>query len=106
MLYGWTRSRYWLCTNGTIGKISSGGSGDTQYSHYRYKDGKLEHLETVQYYGYVDEGVSPWNYSAASDDFYSFGRNFQGISEQEAERIEAKYEEVTLDYTPFETEEG
>ena len=105
VLYGWARSRYWLCTNGTIGKISSGGSGDTQYSHYRYKDGELEHLETVQYYGYVDEGVSPWNYSAASDDFYSFGRNFRRISEREAERLEAKYEEVTLDYTPFTTEE-
>ena len=105
VLYGWTRNRYWLCANGTIGHMGNNSSGDTQYSYYRYEGGELKHLETVQYYGYVDEGVSPWNYSAATDDFYSFGRNFRSISEQEAERIMAKYEEVTLDYTPFTTDE-
>ena len=105
VLYGWARNCYDLCTNGTISNHYSNGAGDYGDSYYRYKNGELQHLETVQYYGYVDEGVSPWNYSDASDDFYSFGRNFREISEQEAERIEAKYEEVTLDYTPFTTEE-
>lgn len=106
LLYGWNRNQYWLCANGAIGNCGSNGAGDSNYSYYRYEDGELKRLETVQYYGYEGMRGSSWNYSATSDHFHSQRSAFHHISEQEADRIIGQYEDcVTLDYKPFTTGE-
>ena len=105
LLYGWTRKHYWLCPDGTIAMYGGSGIYEYCFSYYRYTGGELKVIESVQFLA-SSNGWSSWYYSDTSDDIYSRSSDFYHISEQEAERIIAKYEDnVTLDYTPFTTEE-
>ena len=90
---GWNRSRYFLCSDGTLAHEWLGGASEGTYSYYRYENGALRHLETVI-------SLDGWLYSDTTD-HYVGGKGFRPVSEDEANAVREKYTHETLSFTPF-----
>ena len=96
---GWSRSRWYLCTDGSLAHEGSDGASEGTYSYYRYTSGELQHLETLLY---LDDGSggSPWRYSVTTDQYVNSG-DFHSATEAEATAVMDKYTHETLAFTPF-----
>ena len=96
---GWNRSRWYLCTDGSLANEGSSSAFESSYSYYRYTSGELQHLETLLY---LDDGSggSPWSYSVTTDQYVSSG-DFHSVTEAEATAVMDKYTHETLAFTPF-----
>ena len=90
---GWSRSRWYLCTDGSLAHEGSDGASEGTYSYYRYENGALRHLETVI-------SLDGWLYSDTTD-HYVGGKGFRLVSEDEANAVREKYTHETLSFTPF-----
>ena len=90
---GWSRSRWYLCTDGSLAHEGSDGASEGTYSYYRYENGALRHLETVI-------SLDGWLYSDTTD-HYVGGKGFRPVSEDEANAVRGKYTHETLSFTPF-----
>ncbi len=90
---GWSRSRWYLCTDGSLAHEGSDGASEGTYSYYRYENGALRHLETVI-------SLDGWLYSDTTD-HYVGGKGFRPVSEDEANTVREKYTHETLSFTPF-----
>lgn len=90
---GWSRSRWYLCTDGSIAHEGSDGASEGTYSYYRYENGALRHLETLI-------SLDGWLYSDTTD-HYVGGKGFRSVSEDEANAVREKYTHETLSFTPF-----
>ena len=90
---GWSRSRWYLCTDGSLAHEGSDGASEGTYSYYRYENGALRHLETVI-------SLDGWLYSDTTD-HYVGGKGFRPVSEDEANAVREKYTHETLSFTPF-----
>ena len=96
---GWNRSRWYLCTDGSLANEGSSSAFESSYSYYRYTSGELQHLETLLY---LDDGSggSPWRYSVTADQYVNSG-DFHSVTEAEATAVMDKYTHETLAFTPF-----
>ena len=96
---GWNRSRWYLCTDGSLANEGSSSAFESSYSYYRYTSGELQHLETLLY---LDDGSggSPWHYSVTTDQYVNSG-DFHSVTEAEATAMMDKYTHETLVFTPF-----
>ena len=96
---GWNRSRWYLCTDGSLANEGSSSAFESSYSYYRYTSGELQHLETLLY---LDDGSggSPWRYSVTTDQYVNSG-DFHSVTEAEATAVMDKYTHETLTFTPF-----
>ena len=90
---GWNRSRWYLCTDGSLAHEGSDGASEGTYSYYRYENGVLRHLETVI-------SLDGWLYSDTTD-HYVGGKGFRSVTEDEAAAVMDKYTYETLILTPF-----
>ena len=90
---GWNRSRWYLCTDGSLAHEGSDGASEGTYSYYRYENGALRHLETVI-------SLDGWLYSDTTD-HYVGGGGFRSVTEAEATAVMDKYTHETLVFTPF-----
>ena len=90
---GWSRSRWYLCTDGSLAHEGSDGASEGTYSYYRYENGALRHLETVI-------SLDGWLYSDTTD-HYVGGKGSRPVSEDEANAVREKYTHETLSFTPF-----
>ena len=90
---GWNRSRWYLCTDGSLAHEGSDGASEGTYSYYRYENGALRHLETVI-------SLDGWLYSDTTD-HYVGGKGFRSVTEAEATAVMDKYTHETLVFTPF-----
>ena len=90
---GWNRSRWYLCTDGSLANEGSSSAFESSYSYYRYENGALRHLETVI-------SLDGWLYSDTTD-HYVGGKGFRPVSEDEANAVREKYTHETLSFTPF-----
>ena len=96
---GWNRSRWYLCTDGSLANEGSSSAFESSYSYYRYTSGELQHLETLLYLD-GGSGGSPWRYSVTTDHYVSSG-DFRSVTEAEATAVRDKYTHETLILTPF-----
>ena len=98
---GWNRSRWYLCTDGSLANEGSSSAFESSYSYYRYTSGELQHLETLLY---LDDGSgsSPWRYSVTADHYVS-SDDFRSVTEAEATAVMDKYTYEPLPFTPFVT---
>ena len=96
---GWNRSRWYLCTDGSLANEGSSSAFESNYSYYRYTSGELQHLETLLYLD-GGSGGSPWRYSVTTDQYVSSG-DFHSVTEAEATAVMDKYTHETLILTPF-----
>lgn len=96
---GWNRSRWYLCTDGSLANEGSNSAFESSYSYYRYTSGELQHLKTLLY---LDDGSgsSPWRYSVTADQYVNSG-DFRSVTEAEATAVMDKYTHETLAFTPF-----
>ena len=92
---GWSRSRWYLCTDGSLAHEGSDGASEGTFSYYRYENGALRHLETLI-------SLDGWFYSDTTD-HYLGGDGFRAISEDDAAAVMNKYTYVPLSFTPFVT---
>ena len=90
---GWNRSRWYLCTDGSLAHEGSDGASEGTFSYYRYENGALRHLETVI-------SLDGWLYSDTTD-HYVGGKGFRSVSEDEASAVRGKYTYGALPFTPF-----
>ena len=90
---GWSRSRWYLCTDGSLAHEGSDGASEGTYSYYRYENGALRHLETLI-------SLDGWLYSDTTD-HYVGGKGFRSVTEAEATAVMDKYTHETLILTPF-----
>ena len=90
---GWSRSRWYLCTDGSLAYKGSDGASEGTFSYYRYENGALRHLETLI-------SLDGWFYSDTTD-HYVGGKGFRPVSEDEANAVRGKYTHETLSFTPF-----
>ena len=90
---GWSGSRWYLCTDGSLAHEGSDGASEGTYSYYRYENGALRHLETLI-------SLDGWLYSDTTD-HYVGGKGFRSVSEDEANAVREKYTHETLSFTPF-----
>ena len=96
---GWNRSRWYLCTDGSLANEGSSSAFESSYSYYRYTSGELQHLETLLYLD-GGSGGSPWRYSVTTDQYVNSG-DFHSVTEAEATAVMDKYTHETLILTPF-----
>ena len=92
---GWSRSRWYLCTDGSLAHEGSDGASEGTYSYYRYENGAMRHLETLI-------SLDGWFYSDTTD-HYLGGDGFRAISEDDAAAVMNKYTYEPLPFTPFVT---
>ena len=90
---GWNRSRWYLCTDGSLANEGSSSAFESSYSYYRYENGALRHLETLI-------SLDGWLYSDTTD-HYVGGKGFRSVTEAEATAVMDKYTHETLAFTPF-----
>ena len=90
---GWNRSRWYLCTDGSLANEGSSSAIESSYSYYRYENGALRHLETLI-------SLDGWLYSDTTD-HYVGGKGFRPVSEDEASAVREKYTYEALSFTPF-----
>ena len=91
---GWSRSRWYLCTDGSLAHEGSDGASEGTFSYYRYEYGLLQHLKTLI-------SLDGWFCSDTTDHYVS-GEGFHAISEEEANAMMSRYVYETLTFTPFE----
>ncbi|MCC8138206.1 MAG: DUF1311 domain-containing protein [Clostridiales bacterium] len=85
------RSRYYLCTDGTIGYEGSGGYNYSGSGHYQFNGSALEVLSFVLYDGDYDS-ENPYFYSTTD----TWDDHSTPISESEAAAIRAAYEYMEI----------
>ena len=90
---GWNRSRWYLCTDGSLAHEGSDGASEGPFSYYRYENGALRHLETLI-------SLDGWLYSDTTD-HYVGGKGFRPVSEDEASAVREKYTYEALSFTSF-----
>ena len=90
---GWSRSRWYLCADGSLAHEGSDGASEGTYSYYRYENGALRHLETLI-------SLDGWFYSDTTD-HYLGGDGFRAITEAEAAAVMDKYTYEPLSFTSF-----
>lgn len=90
---GWSRSRWYLCTDGSLAHEGSDGASEGTFSYYRYENGALRHLETLI-------SLDGWLYSDTTD-HYVGGKGFRPVSEDEASAVREKYTYEALSFTSF-----
>ena len=90
---GWSRSRWYLCTDGSLAHEGSDGASEGTYSYYRYENGALRHLETLI-------SLDGWLYSDTTD-HYVGGKGFRSVTEAEAAAVMDKYTYEPLSFTSF-----
>ena len=90
---GWNRSRWYLCTDGSLAHEGSDGASEGTYSYYRYENGALRHLETLI-------SLDGWLYSDTTD-HYVGGKGFRSVTEAEAAAVMDKYTYEPLSFTSF-----
>ena len=90
---GWNRSRWYLCTDGSLAHEGSDGASEGTFSYYRYENGALRHLETLI-------SLDGWLYSDTTD-HYLGGDGFRAITEAEAAAVMDKYTYEPLSFTSF-----
>lgn len=90
---GWSRSRWYLCADGSLAHEGSDGASEGTYSYYRYENGALRHLETLI-------SLDGWLYSDTTD-HYVGGKGFRSVTEAEAAAVMDKYTYEPLSFTPF-----
>ena len=90
---GWSRSRWYLCTDGSLAHEGSDGASEGTFSYYRYENGALRHLETLI-------SLDGWFYSDTTD-HYLGGDGFRAISEDDAAAVMNKYTYEALSFMPF-----
>ena len=90
---GWSRSRWYLCADGSLAHEGSDGASEGAYSYYRYENGALRHLETLI-------SLDGWFYSDTTD-HYLGGDGFRAITEAEAAAVMDKYTYEPLSFTSF-----
>ncbi|MCD7715109.1 MAG: DUF1311 domain-containing protein [Lachnospiraceae bacterium] len=90
------RSRYYLCTDGTIGYEGSGGASFSGMGHYRFTGTDLEVISFVLYDGDYDS-ENPYFYSTAD----TWDDHSTPISESEAAEILASYDYMAIPYLAF-----
>ena len=90
---GWSRSRWYLCADGSLAHEGSDGASEGTYSYYRYENGALRHLETLI-------SLDGWFYSDMTD-HYLGGDGFRAITEAEAAAVMDKYTYEPLSFTSF-----
>ena len=90
---GWSRSRWYLCTDGSLAHEGSDGASEGTYSYYRYENGALRHLETLI-------SLDGWLYSDTTD-HYVGGKGFRSVTEAEATAVMDKYTYEPLSFTSF-----
>ena len=90
---GWSRSRWYLCTDGSLAHEGSDGASEGTFSYYRYENGALRHLETLI-------SLDGWFYSDTTD-HYLGGDGFRAITEAEAAAVMDKYTYEPLSFTSF-----
>jgi len=91
---GWSRSRWYLCTDGSLAHEGSDGASKGTFSYYRYEYGLLHHLKTLI-------SLDGWFCSDTTDHYVS-GEGFRAVSEEEANAMMSRYVYETLTFTPFE----
>ena len=90
---GWSRSRWYLCTDGSLAHEGSDGASEGTFSYYRYEYGLLYHLKTLI-------SLDGWFCSDTTDHYVS-GEGFRAISEEEADAVMGRYVYETLTFAPF-----
>ena len=90
---GWSRSRWYLCADGSLAHEGSDGASEGTYSYYRYENGALRHLETLI-------SLDGWLYSNTTD-HYVGGKGFRSVTEAEAAAVMDKYTYEPLSFTSF-----
>ena len=90
---GWSRSRWYLCADGSLAHEGSDGASEGTYSYYRYENGALRHLETLI-------SLDGWLYSDTTD-HYVGGKGFRSVTEAEAAAVMDKYTYEPLSFTSF-----
>lgn len=90
------RSRYYLCTDGTIGYEGSGGASFSGMGHYRFTGTDLEVLSFVLYDGDYDS-ENPYFYSTTD----TWDDHSTPISESEAMEITDSYTYMNIPYLAF-----
>jgi len=97
---GWSRSRWYLCADGSLANEGSSGASESSFSYYRYENGALQHLETLLL---LDDGSggSPWLYSDTVDHASPDGSGFRAVSEDEADAVMSRYVYEALAFAPF-----
>lgn len=90
---GWSRSRWYLCADGSLAHEGSNGASEGTYSYYRYENGALRHLETLI-------SLDGWLYSDTTD-HYVGGKGFRSVTEAEAAAVMDKYTYEPLSFTSF-----
>ena len=90
---GWSRSRWYLCADGSLAHEGSDGASEGTFSYYRYENGALRHLETVI-------SLDGWLYSDTTD-HYVGGKGFRSVTEAEAAAVMDKYTYEPLSFTSF-----
>ena len=90
---GWSRSRWYLCTDGSLAHEGSDGASEGTFSYYRYEYGLLYHLKTLI-------SLDGWFCSYTTDHYVS-GEGFRAISEEEADAMMSRYVYETLTFAPF-----
>lgn len=90
---GWSRSRWYLCTDGSLAHEGSDGASEGTFSYYRYENGALRHLETLI-------SLDGWFYSDTTD-HYVGGKGFRSVTEAEAAAVMDKYTYEPLSFTSF-----
>ena len=90
---GWSRSRWYLCADGSLAHEGSDGASEGTYSYYRYENGALRHLETLI-------SLDGWLYSDTTD-HYVGGKGFRSVTEAEGAAVMDKYTYEPLSFTSF-----
>ena len=90
---GWSRSRWYLCTDGSLAHEGSDGASERSVSYYRYDGGELHHIESLQ-------SLDGWLYSDSTD-HYVGGEGFTAISDAEADAVMSAHPYEAPALTPF-----
>ncbi|MPM17061.1 hypothetical protein SDC9_63445 [bioreactor metagenome] len=97
VLDGWERNRYYLCEDGYIANEASSSAFESRYSYYTYSGTELTMVESVLYYGWIDE-AHPWFYSTDKE---PDAKTAEPISEEKAAEIRNGHVHQHPQYTPF-----
>ena len=90
---GWSRSRWYLCTDGSLAHEGSDGASERSVSYYRYDGGELHHIESLL-------SLDGWLYSDSTD-HYVGGEGFTSISDAEADAVMSAHPYEAPPLTPF-----
>ncbi len=101
-LMGWERNYYFLCTNGTLANVASGGASLYGTRYYTYTGQMITAettdglIESVTYDGDRDAN-NPWFYCSTKD----YNQDAEPITEERANEIMNSYVYETLEFITF-----